>query len=73
MFISAGYNPKLDKALSKFYQSSFLLMLIQCWIEKSSGPCFVFGPVFFSLYLERGTGVCTSFAYCFNLCMYLFI
>ena len=48
-------------------------MLVQCWIENFSGPCFVFGPVFFSLDLERGTGVCTSFAYCFNLCMYLFI
>ena len=72
MFISAGYNPKLEKAFSKFYQSSFLLMLIQCWIENFSGPCFVFGPVF-SLYLERVTGVCTSFAYCFDLCVYLFI
>ena len=53
MFISAGYNPKLEKAFSKFYQSSFLLMLIQCLIENSSGPCFVFGPIFF-IVLRKG-------------------
>ena len=47
-------------------------MLIHCLIENSSWPCFVFCPVF-SSYLESGTGFCTSIAFCFNVCMYLFI
>ena len=32
----------------------------------------MFGPDF-SSYLESVTGFCTSFAFCFNVCMYLFI
>ena len=48
-------------------------MLIQCLIENSSLPCFVFGLVFFLSYLENGTGFCTSIAFCFNVCMYLVI
>ena len=47
-------------------------MLIQCLIGNSSWPCFAFCPVF-SSYLESGTGFCTSIAFCFNVCMYLFI
>ena len=51
---------------------SCILILIQCLIENSPWPCFVFCPVF-SSYLENGTGFCTSIAFCFNVCMYLFI
>ena len=41
-------------------------------IPSAGTPCFVFGPVF-SSYFERGTGFCSSFVFCYNLCMYLFI
>ena len=64
MFISAGYNPKLEKAFSKFYQSSFPLIIIQCWIENFSGPCFVLA-LFFSLYLEL---VCVLYLHIALIC-----
>ena len=56
-----------------YIRSCFLLMLYNVGLKNSSGLCFVFGPVFFSLYLESGTGTCTSIAFCFNVSMHLII